>query len=255
MKVVKVIGAILIIVVLLAAIGYVTYITFFEEKNPPIIDVNPTNSGEENSDKTLADKVQIRAITVSNKTDNIYVDNVYPSIESFINKEFEHYINKQIANSTAEYRSEISYMVDDLTPETTLYKYTTNFEKYTWGDYLTIVINQDYQTGGIRSNTWKDLYNINARTERIIYLEDLFDATVDYESAIISEITMQAALKGYKLMGGDGLKKLPTKQSFYIRDAKLIIYFDPSEIAASEYGELNFEMPFKLDENGFFEIN
>ena len=55
-------------------------------------------------------------------------------------------------------------------------------------------------------------------------------------------------------MGGDGLKKLPTKQKFYIRDGNLILYFDPSEVAANKYGALEFEMPFEIDAEGFFEV-
>ena len=45
------------------------------------------------------------------------------------------------------------------------------------------------------------------------------------------------------------MKELNDKQKFYIKDGKLIICFDPSEIAPTKYGELQFEMPFNLDEN------
>ena len=55
-------------------------------------------------------------------------------------------------------------------------------------------------------------------------------------------------------MGGDGLQKLPTKQKFYIRDGNLILYFDPSEVAANKYGALEFEMPFEIDSEGYFEV-
>ena len=55
-------------------------------------------------------------------------------------------------------------------------------------------------------------------------------------------------------MGGNGLTKLPAKQKFYVKDDKLVIYFDPSEAAANVYGELHFEMPFVMNESGYFEI-
>ena len=53
-------------------------------------------------------------------------------------------------------------------------------------------------------------------------------------------------------MNGEGLKDLADKQKFYIKDEKLIIYFDPAEIAPATYGALQFEMPFTLDEDGLF---
>ncbi|MBQ8300074.1 MAG: DUF3298 domain-containing protein [Clostridia bacterium] len=243
--------AIISLCVAIAAVSLVSC-SLFKEKNPngdgP--DVPPVvESGEKES------YVMVEPVTIRNNADHIMIENVYPSITSFSNKEFENYINKTIAANISEYRSEINHMVDDETLVDTIYTYTTNYEKYVWGDYLTLIVNQDYQTGGIRSNTWKEIYNINIASERIIYLEELFRATVDYEDAIIREITEQAAQKNYVLMGGDGLKKLPMKQKFYIRDGKLVIYYDPSEIAANKYGALEFEMPFTLDSEGFFEIN
>lgn len=206
-------------------------------------------------DGPLAKDVIIESVPVNNKADHININNRYPSIKSFKSKEFENYINKTIAGNIAEYRNEINEIVDDYTLDVKQYSYITNFERYNWGSYLTLIVNHDYQTGGIRSNTWKEIYNIDVSTERIIYLEDIFRATVDYEDAIIAEITKQAKDKNIVLMGGDGLKKLPTKQKFYIRDGNLIMYFDPSEVAANKYGVLEFEMPFKIDSEGYFEIS
>lgn len=252
MKKTLIIIAVAIVCIIIGFLGY--KMIFNSPSTTPPITIGGDSGEEVSKDDGLAAKTTVVAVTVRNRTDNISVENVYPTITSFKNKEFENSINKQIADNISAYRAEMSYMVDDLTPDIKLYKYVTNYEKYTYGDYLTLVINQDYQTGGIRSNKWKDIYNINVRTERLIYLADLFQATTDYEGAIVDEITKQASEKGYELMGGDGITKLPAKQKFYIQDGKLIIYFDPSEAAGAVYGELTFEMPFKLDSNGYFQI-
>lgn len=242
---------IIAVIVVLAVAIFAVYKVMNQEKTPP---VGPVESGEAINDKELAALVKIEPVTVRNKTDNIDINAVYPRITSFKNKEFENYINKQIASSISEYRSEINSIVDDLTPDVKLYKYITTYQKDTWGNYLTLVIDQNYQTQGIRSDKWKDIYNIDVSKERIIMLADLFESGVDFETAIISEITKQAEAKNIILMGGDGLKKLPTKQKFYIQNGKLVIYFDPSEAAAAIFGALEFEMPYKINENGYFEI-
>ena len=243
--------AIISLCVAIAAASLVSC-SLFKEKNPngdgPDVP-SVVESGEKEA------YVKVEPVTIRNNADHIMIENVYPTITSFSNKEFENYINKTIASNISEYRSEINYMVDDATPVDTVYSYITNYEKYVWGNYLTLIVNHDYQTGGIRSNKWKEIYNINIATERIIYLDELFRATVDYEDEIIEEITEQAVQKNYVLMGGDGLKKLPSKQKFYIRDGKLVIYYDPSEVAANRYGALEFEMPFTLNSEGFFEID
>ena len=246
----KIIG-ILALIVVIATVSIFGYKMIGEEKpidNPTSGDT-PVVLGSK-----LAKDVRIEPVNVNNKADHINIDNRYPSITSFKSKEFENYINKTIAGNIADYRNEINEIVDDYTLDVKQYSYITDFERYNWGSYLTLVIKQDYQTGGIRSNSWKEIYNIDVSTERIIYLEDIFRATVDYEDAIIAEVTKQAKDRNIVLMGGDGLHKLPTKQKFYIRDGNLIMYFDPSEVAANKYGALEFEMPFEIDEEGYFEV-
>ena len=247
----KIIG-ILALIVVVATVSIFGYKMIGEEKP-----IEVPNSGDQTVvlGSKLAKDVRIEAVNVNNKADHININNRYPSIKSFKSKEFENHINKTIAANIADYRNEINEVVDDYTLDVKQYSYITDFERYNWGSYLTLVVKQDYQTGGIRSNTWKEIYNIDVATERIIYLEDIFRATVDYEDAIIAEITKQAKDRNIVLMGGDGLHKLPTKQKFYIRDGNLIMYFDPSEVAANKYGALEFEMPFEIDDEGYFEVN
>ena len=92
-------------------------------------------------------------------------------------------------------------------------------------------------------------------TESLVYLSQMFEPGVKFESAIIAEIEKQAAAKHIELMGGNGIDSLKQNTKFYIKDAKLIIYFAPAEIAANVYGELSFEMPFTLKTNGTFDIS
>ena len=243
----------IILLIIITLVGGVFLFIDFDGGND--IPVVPIPSGDtQNYDNNLAAKVVVQDVVVRNKTDNRNIDCVYPSIKSLSDKEFENSINKEIAQNIQAYREEMEFMVDEETPATTLYNFVTSYDKYTCKNYLSLVIDQSYQTGGIRSEKWKDIYNINAKTERIFYLNELFEVGVDFQTAIISEVTNQATSKNIELMGGNGLTKLDTKQKFYIKDNKLFIYFDPSEAAATVFGELHFEMPFVMNEEGYFEI-
>lgn len=249
----KKIIAILALIVVVAAVSIFGYKLINAEKEP-VIEPSSGDTQVVQNDKNLAALVSIESVPVNNKADHINISNRFPAIRSFKSKEFENYINKTIAANIADYRNEINEVVDDYTLDVKQYSYITDFERYNWGNYLTLVIEHDYQTGGIRSNKWKEVYNIDVSAERIIYLEDIFSPDVDYQNAIIKEITAQANDKSIVLMGGEALKQLPAKQKFYIRDGNLILYFDPSEIAANKYGALEFEMPFEINEEGFFEV-
>ena len=206
------------------------------------------------TDAGAAAKADVRSITINEEASqaNRIVNIVYPSIQSFNNKNFQKSINDEITSVILAYRNEISTIIDEETPATALYTYKVNYDKYTHGDYLSLVISNDYQTGGIRSNVWKDIYNIDVKKERILYLNDIFPSNVDYEEIILKEIAKQAEKENYKLMNGEGLDDIPNNQKFYIKDEKLIIYFDAAEIAPATYGVLQFEMPFTLGEDGLF---
>jgi len=82
-------------------------------------------------------------------------------------------------------------------------------------------------------------------------LMDVFENKLNYKKNIIAEINKQAIDKNLELMGGNGLTQLDDEQAFYIKDNKIIIYFEASEIAATAVGELEFEMPFEMKEDKF----
>lgn len=253
-KILKVV-LVLFIIVAVAGGSFAVYKYFTSEEKPPIIEDPHSGDGILHAPGTTAKDIIVQDVKIENITDNRYIDCTYPKITNLTDSEYQNYINKQIATVVNQYRNEIEYIIDDETEATEMYKYVTTYSRYNCQKYLSLVVDNDFQTGGIRSNKWEDIYNIDVQTERIFYLEDLFEPGLKYEEAIIAEITKQAKAKNIELMGGNGITKLAQKQKFYIKDDKLIIYFNPSETAANAFGELHFEMPFVMNENGYFEIS
>ncbi len=211
----------------------------------------PSNPVAETDDGP-ASEVVVETIPRTNTANHIEISMQYPAIRSFDNKNFENNINETIAGNLMDYINEINSVLDEKTPDTKLYRYIATYERYNSGNYLTLVINNDYQTGGIRSNTWKEIYNIDVKKETFISLGDLFESGANYETEIINEIFSQSDVD---FMGGDGLKNLLAKQKFYIKNDKLVIYFDPSEVASASYGALEYEMPFEMGEDGYFIVD
>lgn len=208
----------------------------------------------DNKEVTESKKFEVSDIILENHSINKEILCHYPQIISLEDYEFARYINNEIAKNIQGYITEIEYLVDESTLPDELYKYIVTYDKYIGDKYVSLIINQTYETGGVRSNKWKDIYNIDLEKEQIIYLSNLFNQNVDYEKNIIEEINKQSKDKNIIIMNGNDLKNLSEKQKFYIKDDKLIIYFDPFEIASSKYGALEFEMPFRLNQEGYFEI-
>ena len=205
--------------------------------------------------RTASEKIVVNPYKITNPSKNRDVRAQIPRIMNLDDKGFQEYINKKMLQTVTDYQNEIEVMVDDETPAETLYKYVVDYERYNNDVYLSLVVSNDYQTGGMRSNSWKDTYNVDvtAGANKEVFLKDLFQPEADFKAAILAEINRQAEAKGYELVGGNGLSSLPDTQKFYVQDGALVVYFDPAAIAPYVYGELHFKMPFAYS-NGRFVI-
>jgi hypothetical protein len=148
------------IILILLASAFTLFIMFKKDKdnNPNGDDNNPSN----NNNEELATKINV---TSTNKRINdgaIDIDISIPVISGLDDKKFEYDMNTEMAEDILAYESEVYVMAGG---DMGLSKYTfkSRFEKYVNYDYLSIVIPQEYTTGGIRSNSWKDTYNIDVR--------------------------------------------------------------------------------------------
>lgn len=241
------------IILVLIIVGVIIGINL--TKKPDVIEPGDKPIIEPETQFTAAEQIVVETYKIINPSKNKDIRAEIPKIVNLSNKAFQEYINQKMLKTVTDYKSEMDIMVDADTSLETLYKYVVTYEKYANDRYLSLVVNNNYQTGGMRSNIWKDTYNIDVTQDanKEVFLKNLFSAETDYKSAILKEINTQAETKNYELVGGNGLSNLPDTQKFYIKDKKLIIYFDAAAIAPYVLGELEFEMPFTY-ENGKFKI-
>jgi len=122
--------------------------------------------------------------------------------------------------------------------------------------YVSLVVNHEFTTRGLRSNNWKETYVVDVENSKLLTLADICDFN-NYKESIIREINRQAKEKNIKLLNGNDLKDISDNQKFYINDEdKLVIYFEPAAITAykaSMSQDVEFEMPFKLKDHKFVE--
>ena len=85
-------------------------------------------------------------------------------------------------------------------------------------------------------------YNIDLRTGQILNLKDLFVDNYNYENVINREIKKiidnNKENNEYK-----SFKKIDSNQIYYLKDDKLVIYFEPGKIAENGVGSPRFEIP------------
>ena len=179
------------------------------------------------------------------------VESTDENAKSLSDLSFAEEINNQVLELFDNYYQEIVLFKDGVSFDddkndiikNKQYKFVADYDRYDNGSIISLVINLDYNTSGLRSNAWKEVFNIDVEKNKKISLSDLFSSSA-YRSQIVDEVNKQAKEKSIKLIEPEGIKTIPEDQKFYIKDHKLIIYFENSAISKSE---LEFVMPFEFN--------
>ena len=211
-------------------------------------DMEQFKESEEN-EFALSESISIKDKT--NQVQDLYkkIDITYPEFQN-LEDNYEKYINQKIYNDI-NYETVYKESIADYGDETPNFTYEAEYDRYNCGNYISIVINQYIHVGDGRPKLKKKCYVIDVNTNSTMTLKEIVSRKMDYEKYIVAEINKQAMDLNIELIGGNGLKSISDKQAFYIKDNKLVIYFEASEIAAASVGELEFVMPFEMIDNIF----
>ncbi len=214
-------------------------------------------------DNSIASKYAIKDTPKFSPVGKVYVDGVIPffieepsednNARALTDLPFAEELNNELLGLYNNYYNEIILFKDGVSYDddkndiikNKMYRFNTNYNRYNNGSIISLVINLDYNTSGLRSNAWKEIFNIDVEKCKQLDLSDLFSSSA-YKDRIISEINNQAKSKGFKLIEAEGITNIPDNQKFYIKDKKLVLYFENSAISKSE---IEFVMPFEFNES------
>ena len=203
------------------------------------------NSDEKIIEEAVSENIIIKEKVVKYENSKQQIDTVIPEIQN-LDAEYVNYFNTKMYDEISSenvYKASIEgYQAEEIG----FFTYEAKYNRYNSDDYISIVIDQYIHLGDGRPKLQKKCYVIDARRSVTPTLMDVFENKVNYKKAIINEINKQATQSNIELIGGNGLKELGDLQAFYIKDGKLVIYFEASEIAATAVGELEFIMPFEM---------
>jgi len=236
---------VLLIIVLLTLLGF-----YLIAKN--------SQTSKENTEIQYQDKINdviIETKTFELNNEEFDVSYEMPYVRN-LQVDFLNYLNSKI-QSEVEYRNVYKEFSDGIENKDKIGKltYRADFVRYDCSKYTSIVCNQKIQLGVGRMVARKKCYVIDDKEQKTAIIQNLFKDRINYKQYILDEINIQARQNGIELVGGNDLKELSTTQSFYIKDNKMIIYFEAGKISPVANGELEFEMPFTLNQEGLFEKN
>ncbi|MCY6355570.1 PdaC/SigV domain-containing protein [Clostridium sp. ZS2-4] len=179
-------------------------------------------------------------------------------LQSKLNSDFEKdtmSFNTEIEKKARQWGKEAKKQGEEIHP----YDAAADF-KVNYNDNNLLSISVDYYeyTGGAHGNYEKKTKNIDLKTGKELALKDLFKDGVEYKDVINKEIKIQiqdAAKQMKKEMEQEGVKYkdenapykdfngISDKQSFYIEDGNIIVYFGVYEIGSYVDGISEFRIP------------
>ena len=170
-----------------------------------------------------------------------YVSVRYPELVGMSDTKIQTAINQKLEKIFTEYRKKVHG--DEVITATD--KFTAQQRK----DLL--IINRtgyDYPIGAAHGMPWQSYNFINMKTGTSYQLKDLFLSNSDYINKL-SKIVYQQMQKNTKNSGlmyyFTSKDRIDKNQHFYLKDDKLVIYFDSGAITAYAAGFPEFEIPFK----------
>lgn len=227
-----------IIILLVIAIAFVIFNFGRKEEIPDV---------EETS---LSEKVIIKSKKTQSESSTKVINVTIPEVQS-LDSDYANYINLKMYNELSEAKVYENAIEGYASEDIGVFTYEASYERYNCEDYVSLVATQYIHLGDGRPRTQKKCYVIDSANSNSPTLVDVFKEKNSFERAILEEINRQAQEDNIELVGGNGLKELDDEQAFYIKDGKLVLYFEASEIAATAVGELEFVMPFKMVDGKF----
>ena len=235
---------IIIISIVIAIIIVATIVIISAQPKPEVI----TNEPVTYSDNAARYSINIREYNVS--SNNFIVNSKIPQFVD-LDPTFNSYINNKISQEL-DYNKVYKDMTSGMDSSSIgVFTYETDCERYNFGDFVSLIINQRASLEGQRDTIRRKCYVIDTKNNSSAKLMDVFKNKSGYKKAVLNEINNQAIERKIQFIGGNQLQTLSELQSFYIKDRELYIYFEPSEIASFSDGQLDFKMPFK-EEDGLF---
>lgn len=178
-------------------------------------------------------------------TDYIRISGEIPQIIGLPNEKKQNEINTEIVDYTNSWIKENKEASEEFQP-TTPYELMASYVVTNNMKILSFYIDYYQFNGGAHGITSRKSYNIDTESSEKINLQDLFQKGFDYRG-YINKIIFDEINKNKDLYfpGKEGFNGIEDNQGFFIRDNKLVIYFDYYKIAPYVAGMPEFEIPLK----------
>lgn len=153
----------------------------------------------------------------------------YPAIAEMPDMALQQQMNQMIVNEVNRQIHQQGYLKNPKMELTGYYELKTNER-----GVLSLSLYNEANAGGPHVQTLQNSLTFDVQSGKLYTLKDLFVQGIDYVTSVSGIVLQQIKERGIPLLSE--FKGIRPDQYFYIADKALVVYFQPGEITAYEFG-------------------
>ncbi|KGE19836.1 PdaC/SigV domain-containing protein [Paenibacillus wynnii] len=158
----------------------------------------------------------------------------YPQINGLSNPEVQKKINDTLKQTIMSFAVAAEKEIANKTEEDRPYEFESNYiVTYNQNGILSLVTEQFSYTGGAHGMTYRNAFTFSLKDGKRLLLGDLFGANSNYKKELNAKLSKLIKAEGGYLGGFNGLN---TEKYFYLKEGKVVIFFQLYEYTAYAQG-------------------
>ncbi|WP_081389657.1 PdaC/SigV domain-containing protein [Paenibacillus odorifer] len=174
----------------------------------------------------------------------------YPKISGLSNSNAQQAINNTLKESVMKFAAGAEQDISDRTGSEPKYTYDIDYVvTYNQNGVISLVMSQYSDTGGAHGMTNREAFTFSLKDGKRLLLGDLFGANPNYKQQLNAKLNKLVKAEESYLGGFNGLN---TEKYFYLKDDKVVLFFQLYEYTAYAAGFPEYPFTFKelLPEGG-----
>lgn len=193
--------------------------------------------------KNLAGGITPEGCTIS-------YDIVIPQFSNMKDSAFQQTLNDEFKKDYEETKTEMDQNYQEQQAEEADYRYMNSIEQSYYlinetSNILSLMVEGYSYSGGAHGMPYRRGVNIDFEHSKLLKLSDLFKSDTDYNQKLLQEINKIRLASPEEYDYVVEATQLPSDDSFYFQNGKLVIFYHPYDLSSYARGFVNFEIPLE----------
>ncbi|WP_159067853.1 PdaC/SigV domain-containing protein, partial [Paenibacillus ihuae] len=200
-------------------------------------------SGRLNVMKQVQNAITIKTESFIKEREDAPIKLDYPQVSGLANAEAQKAINDTIKQTILKYAADAENQIANKSEDDRPYEFEGGYVvTYNQNGVLSLVTQQYGYTGGAHGMTYRNAFTFSLKDGKRLLLGDLFGANSNYKKELNAKLTKLIKADGGYLGGFTGLN---TEKYFYLKEGKVVLFFQLYEYTAYAAGFPQFTFTFK----------